>query len=115
MENKPSGMTEDIIAGNKLIAEFMGLKAYHDPEINWYLVPDGYSTHLTHNWSEPLFHSSWDWLMPVLEKIEKISKDGKFHQYWNNAESDIRIFHEPIDKTWRIAVQFIQWYNTKTP
>lgn len=37
---------------NKLIAEFMGL--------------DGW-------WSENEFkyHSSWDWLMPVVEKIEK--------------------------------------------
>jgi len=56
---------------NKLIAEFMGLEAspkynpkeYYRKEYNsgeWYLP------------EEMQYHTSWDWLMPVLEKIETL-------------------------------------------
>lgn len=49
--------TKDFIAGNKLIAEFMGkeieaITSYSDEPHEW--------------------HCSWDWLMPVVEKIESM-------------------------------------------
>tara|TARA_R110002012_G_C11212595_1_gene561411 strand:+ start:199 stop:525 length:327 start_codon:yes stop_codon:yes gene_type:complete len=44
---------------NKLIAEFMGY-VYEDD----ILVPE-----------EPQYDTSWDWLMPVVEKIEEIGID----------------------------------------
>lgn len=55
---------QEIIEGNKLIAEFMGLE--------WKLHL-GRRYLYNHAWI-PLenlkYHSSWDWLMPVVEKIE---------------------------------------------
>ena len=48
---------EEIIEGNKLIAEFMG------KEIRDHLYNDAVK------WK---YHLSWDWLMPVIEKISKI-------------------------------------------
>ena len=53
---------EELIENNKLIAEFMG---YTPNEYGVYQTPHG-KYHLDHF----SFHSSWDWLMPVVEKIE---------------------------------------------
>src|SRR6185437_13454507 len=57
-----------IIEGNKLIAEFMGIKDnpnkkgyyYHPLKKDWGTIK-GFK-----------YHSSWDWLMPVVEKIRNI-------------------------------------------
>jgi hypothetical protein len=55
---------------NKLIAEFMGYtldtttKEYYIPKYNsgdWFTI------------DELLFHESWDWLMPVVEKVESLN------------------------------------------
>ena len=54
---------------NKLIAEFMGM-TYGDPNDNSVMIQ------MTHQGNEVVpiesmkYHSSWDWLMPVVEKIE---------------------------------------------
>jgi hypothetical protein len=48
----------EIIEGNKLIAEFMN----HEEDYDEHGV-----------WQKLQYHSSWDWLMPVVEKI----KSGK--------------------------------------
>lgn len=71
-------MTKEIIEKNRLIAEFMGAK----PCTDYYGTPD---THVQFNENEvpekftsyPVWHNqwlkynkSWDWLMPVVEKIE---------------------------------------------
>lgn len=52
---------------NKLIAEFMGV-VFHDDENQFYNT-DGLYIGL-----ELEYHKSWDWLMPVLEKIESIEE-----------------------------------------
>jgi hypothetical protein len=77
---------EEILTGNKLIAEFMGRKfsAYRDnhfycTEYDTYdscmesinkrgLV--GYYPEIGWQQKCGLYNSSWDWLMPVVEKIE---------------------------------------------
>jgi len=49
---------------NKLIAEFMGV-VFHDDK-NQYYNADGLYIGL-----ELQYHTSWDWLMPVVEKIHR--------------------------------------------
>lgn len=67
---------EQILAGNKLIAEFMGAY-YCNDDRNAY--PDGYwmcsdeFIELPYNINDFKFHSSWDWLMSVVEQIENIN------------------------------------------
>lgn len=61
-------MDKQIQEGNKLIAEFMMLSKVEGDlyPIAGYLTP-----------AEQLgYHTSWDWLMPVIEKISKI----EFHR-----------------------------------
>lgn len=54
--------TVTVEQGNREIAEFMGLLS-GKPEYP-YTKPNDVV-----NYREPLYHSSWDWLMPVVEKI----------------------------------------------
>jgi len=49
---------------NKLIAEFMGV-VFHDEE-NQYYNADG-----LHIGNTLQYHTSWDWLMPVMAKLVK--------------------------------------------
>ena len=55
---------KEIIEGNKLIAEFMGIKIIQSRYgCNHPLVTCPYP-----DYSNLKYHSSWDWLMPVVEK-----------------------------------------------
>jgi hypothetical protein len=65
------------IESNKLIAEFMGLE-YAPKDKRWddWFTKDG--TRVTFGSRIPLqYHSSWDWLMPVVDKIECTSVDNE--------------------------------------
>ena len=53
----------NILEGNKLIAEFMGLE----------IITDGISWFDTNYKSLGNYDSSWDWLMPAVEKIETLN------------------------------------------
>ena len=99
---------------NKLIAKFMGsnlngLESWQYEE-------------------ELQYHTSWDWLMPVVEKIEEdeiynidilqygtiISSNTKEQGYLEivNNVADIS-FDRKIDHTYKAVVEFIKSYNQK--
>jgi hypothetical protein len=100
------------IEGNKLIRKF--LNPEYDILEDWVLMNDNIGT----RWhiSVEKFHSSWDALMPVVEKIGKISP-------YIIHENGIRISdagitykrHPTIEAVWSGVVLYIQLYNkTKT-
>ena len=67
---------------NKLIAEFMGatgVPLYQPTEYEMYgiieSIPDGEDEQHFFLPKEMLFHTSWDWLMPVVEKIFSLGYD----------------------------------------
>lgn len=98
----------EIIEGNKLIAEFMGWEAkYHPVET---------------------IHTSWDWLMPVVEKIEQIGYPVKIQgdYYGDNGvlKTECTVFGNDgdylltsgavevkIGAVWQAVVEFINWHN----
>ena len=121
------------IEDNKLIAEFMGFEI--NSGFNYKLVKvknflavgeDG-----RYSKEEDLkFNSSWDWLMPVVEKIKNISINNKFYSFfisiastgsviiaktklghpnsnYNNCECE----YDLITNTYKAVVEFIKWYN----
>lgn len=112
----------EIIEGNKLIAEFMGakLKTYNLSNLPYYQMKDK-----THWMPERLvYHSSWDWLMPVVEKIRNdhfvnIEMYGAFVCVWITKDKDLpkthqKIYSEHTDAimaTYGAVIQFIQWHN----
>ena len=105
---------------NKLIALFMGLKPHHQDA--GYLIDEskdeGYEA--IHE-SCFLYDSSWDWLMPVIEKIECMhdEKGNCFNVMMEAFECNISgagltlclSGHTKIDATYKSVVEFIKTYN----
>jgi hypothetical protein len=62
---------------NKMIAEFMGMEKERHADGRYLFTTDidelkGADTRF---WEELYFHVSWDWLMPVVEKIFSLGYD----------------------------------------
>lgn len=138
MENK------EILEGNKLIAEFMG---WQEPSLEYKIKWCGVKTEerlkkineeyipylIKEKNSEPLFkdslryHSSWDWLMPVVEKIAELDiayrvgivligyvKINGFQMppiVKNVSREGSLINPTWLNATWLAVVEFINWYN----
>lgn len=138
-------MTEkEILDGNILIADFMGWQSYwlHGGKkgntvcpsmdrLYGYILPKGL-TQKTMN-DEPFenveylrFHTSWDWLMPVVEKIKNTLSEAE-HKCNFEPESalfDYQLFIESghdtirhliiwarISVVYAYVLEFIKWYN----
>jgi len=111
----------NITKNNKLIAEFMGGKlSAHSPNLinipqtigdakihcvkGSALLPNG--TYRLCYLHELKYHSSWDWLMPVVEKCFQSGNDT--HQ-WDNIMDTI--FTCDINIVYAQVVEFIKEYN----
>lgn len=102
----------DLKEDNVLIAKFMGGVLSS--------VPNG--TYSVNRLSELKYHSSWDWLMPVVEKIEGL-RDSKGNAYrfsidMCNAQiegANIEILGGAfkLDTTYQAVVKFINQLKTK--
>lgn len=115
---------EQIIEGNKLIAEFMGDYRAKYKVSNDYTLANAMLKTLK-------YHSSWEWLMDAVDKIESIIFYPK--DIPNFSTSFSFIIHKkfvmingitagyPANKTdvldskrmavWLSVVEFIKWYN----
>ena len=115
---------------NELIAEFMGVKHKQDPFVKskklfWH-YKEAYSM------SESLnFDTSWDWLMPVVEKIAKLNYGVSITTWpkeWDAPIVGVQVMihdngddgpvierhSEPeqmITSIYKVVVEFIKWYN----
>lgn len=124
----------EIMEGNRLIALFMGSVRHVEGDVGEseeYEYYDG--TGMTGGYLRNFcYHYSWDWLMPVIEKISKIpilesrtnqevhfpttfgmpSEEGKpmFRFYC----ATLFIADTLIEAAWLAVVDFIKWHN-KTP
>jgi hypothetical protein len=117
---------------NKLIAEFMGYKlARCNNGLAWDIGKSLPShKHLfpiqgvLHTGNELNFHTSWDWLMPVIDKIESLGYcyDRVDADVFINKQSSLgggNIIPNPMDhntmtmleKTYCVVIEFIKWYN----
>ena len=76
---------------NKLIAEFMGVD-YVDID-----------TYLENN-KELQYHTSWDWLMPVIEEIDHLQ-----HEPVQSIEDALAT--RCIEDTYNAVVEFIKQHN----
>ena len=119
-------MSKEIQEGNKLIAEFMGAKFIEkDPMFMngnssfYYFKETGKSERILH------YHFSWDWLMPVVEKIESLEKKRfGFHidphdiaivDYKTSNENGVVFSTREecsfLESMYEAVIQFITWYN----
>ena len=109
---------EEIMEGNKLIAEFMDLKNFHTT--NWYTDNDKIGFYID---DKICYHSSYDWLMPVVEKMEKMGygmditpHDVTVIDYvTGNEEERVRIENDDnypkIDLIYWAVIGFIGWFS----
>ena len=128
--------TNEILKGNKLIAEFMKAKnensdIYYLPEFGHYFNSYGqieYNECFRSN--ELKYHSSWDWLMPIVAKIFKLGYVCVFYgnhcciqdklSFTNSKQInkypyyiDTYSLNEDtlIEAVFEAIVKFIKWYN----
>lgn len=120
--------TEEIIEGNKLIADFMGWEKC--PDGNSYMFPNLYPIYNvddeenTGETSEQIekaeFYYRWDWQIPVYSKFVKDFKnyirEGKmrdrqfeFHDWHCLYEKAIE--HNDISLAFSLLVERIKWFN----
>jgi hypothetical protein len=84
---------------NKVIAEFMGV-VFHDDE-NQYYNADG-----LHIGNTLQYRTSWDWLMPVIEKIYQLGLDNESALLVRDAVAEAN-----LDSTYQAVVEFINQLN----
>ena len=108
---------------DKLIGTFMGGKPYTNCARIWfdYFHLTGQPANLA--LAELLYHHSWDWLMPVVEKIESLNSICLIKNHWCNIKttdfdsvnikgfSTLKICDTKIEAVYKAVVEFIKWYN----
>ena len=107
-------MTEqEILDSNKIIAEFMGAKpCKQHPNTQLFLTIKNNKNPSLQYWHLLKYHKSWDWLIPVIDKIHSsnyyvdyyLSELGQF----NNG---IHINTKIIEVSFNVFVKYIKWYN----
>lgn len=111
---------EEIVESNKLIAEFMALQKN---ATEYYITAKGAVA-----LGELEYHSSWNDLMPVVEKIEalkfeddlsfavEIHRNGcRITRSWTTVDKPDFGWHQTgakMHSTWKAVVEFIKWYNS---
>ena len=103
---------------NELIAEFMGVEEAYNPNGNdWVLkttTPDTYGdTDILESCkcNELQYHSSWDWLMPVVRNVlMTIELDSL---YYDTEELRYNTLDCDINGAYKEVVEFIKEYNLK--
>jgi hypothetical protein len=141
---KPEIMTqEQIVKENRLIAEFMGKFNVHDTKGYWECnncgeqwsammgddeVPQIHAECLPDLLTHAEYHTSWDWLIPVVEKIESfIFKSPLPDTYYevrllgsvyvsiisSNGDELINVddAESKLEATYKAVIEFIKWYN----
>lgn len=93
---------------NRLIAEFMGMQY---TQIGWYDNEEFLNLSYTkdNTFDELLFHTSWDWLMPVVDAIYNTDIDEQA----TNEIGDIThaLLDVNINAVHEAVVNFIKFYN----
>lgn len=102
--------------GNRLIADFMNQKFPDDYRIDSTYIDREYGN-ISCN-----YHSSWNWLMPVVEKIESLGGDVVIYyrscsimvkeKYYNDLSQSTSDFNK-IYSTYKAVVKFIKWYSSQ--
>lgn len=105
-----------IFKNNIFIAKFMDNWTDNGLEPAYYVY-----NHKGYQFHELLFHKSWDWLMPIVDKIENIVKhqlyikrcslDGVFYKYWFIDEISPVYEDNKLNGYYEAVIKFIKWYN----
>ena len=137
--------TEEIKQGNELIAKFMGYQIDDTkqffPYTHFYkMTTDKYTydqldINSVRSYTEGFvfgyeysiekrYDNSWDWIMPVVEKIESLNDFNNsvvIGKYWvvitvpvnksPNKYFENKRYNDKLYNTWKACIEFIKWYN----
>jgi hypothetical protein len=123
---------ENVLDKNRIIAEFMGhkLNSCNEFDIEYTTIQGSWDTCPADDLE---YHLSWDWLMPVIEKIEKDNHGYYFKIYGNQAFVQVHIMGDnsiltsqkyvrgvdydgentKLANAYMAVVEFINYYNNK--
>lgn len=103
----------DLSENNKLIADYMGLPLYKDGDGRYEWVEQ----HVTSLWlpKDMLYSINWQWLMPVIDKIEYFGEKVIIQEYTCHIDSrrvDILTMGESkIEAVYEAVVKYIKEFN----
>lgn len=118
---------KNIVESNKLIVEFMGysrtifMGGAKDNGSYYVEIPNYFHDHVIPD--DLKFHSDWDWLMQVVEKIESLNFVVQVHlnscfikerEHFINNKAIWRGKNHAktkIEAVYNACVEFIEWYN----
>ena len=108
---------------NKIIAKFMDLE--YNKKLDSYeattddvefILDEYHQGYVGSKWLR--FNTSWDWLMPVVKKIESTQPEGfntliEGNNCWieTNGISFEGMGKTKIEATYKAVIEFIKWYN----
>lgn len=111
---------QDVLEGNKLCAEFLGAECISPKtKYSYFDFGEDWNTDFPFLFQQTVhsnllqFHSDWNWLMGVVEKIEQL-------RHTTNYSHDMRLLWIEIsgcllrcrkEATFKAVVDFIKWYN----
>ena len=108
---------DNITENNRLIAEFMG---YNEEIVNdevYFTLPDMLESLSD---EELHYHSDWNWLMEVVEKIENYNEytnvlftpqGCEINCYIENGFLFSNDCNTKIEAVYNACIEFIKWYN----
>jgi len=106
----------EIVEGNLLIAKFMdGNRSKVDGKGKWMRFPEPTHGHYSFRYNNLQYDQSWDWLMPVIQKIKQLQWDS-VKNYDLGFEADLVLRLEiwtPIEQVWKAVIDFIKWHNSQ--
>jgi hypothetical protein len=96
-----------IVEENELIAKFMGNKFIDDRGVrSWRIGGRGW-------WENLHYHDNWEWLMPVVEKIEKRTGEMRIEKKLCGLVRELPYEggKTTIQAVWKMSVIAIKWIN----
>lgn len=120
-------MTDEIRKQSEMIAIFMGGEfreklGYSFTESGWFNTPANDNTHIAQS-HQFRYHNDWNWLMPVVEKIDslstttwivfKINTFGVSMKNIGNNNNFLCSFNDgsKIENVFNAVIWFINYYN----
>jgi hypothetical protein len=95
---------------NKLIAEFMGLDSFKDSLASLHQGNINLDVDL---YEQSQYHTSWDWLMPVINKIKSMNSTYKVEEVvkydWDcDCCSEISHYEFDLELTYKSVIEWIK-------
>nr|QPI16167.1 MAG: hypothetical protein NIOZUU157_00049 [Virus NIOZ-UU157] len=97
------------VENNKIIAEFMGVESFKDSLASLHQGKINIDVDV---YEQARYHTSWDWLMPVVQKIGDEYLNTPFDETYSRLTEQYENIWT-LEDTYNAVVEFINQYNEK--